>query len=120
MGPALLKFLKKYATAQNLGLGAGAAGIGAGGAYLGHKATMEALPSSALEYLGLPPEMAGDIADSIEDAYGYVEEHPLAAAALAAPIGYGLSRATGDFGNAIGNIAEDTGRKYRKRKKRSK
>jgi len=122
MNPALLTFLKKMGSKaiepQNLALGAGAAGVGALGAYGGHRATMNALPESLLESLGLPGDMAEDITGSIEDAYGYAEKHPIAAAALLAPAGYGLSRAGGDIGQKINSMGEGLMEERRRRKKR--
>ena len=106
MGPALLKFLQKAATKENLTKGAAGLGLAGAGAYGGHKLTMEKLPESLLESLGLPGDLAEDVTSSIEDAYGYAEEHPIATAALLAPAGYGLSRAGGDIGAKIQDIGQ--------------
>lgn len=106
MGPALLKFLQKAATPQNAAMGAAGLGLAGAGAYGGHKLTMEKLPESLLESLGLPGDLAEDVTSSIEDAYGYAEEHPIATAALLAPAGYGLSRAGGDIGAKIQDIGQ--------------
>ena len=98
-------------------MGAGAAGIGALGAYGGHQATMNALPESMMEALGLPPEMAEDITGSLEDAYGYMEEHPIASAAIMAPAAYGLSRAGGDIGQKVQSMGEGLMAERRRRRR---
>ena len=118
MGPALMKFLQKAGTGQNLGLAAGGLGLAGLGAYGGHKLTMEKLPESLLESLGMPEGMSEDIASSIEDAYEYAEEHPIATAALLAPAGYGLSRASGDIGAKIQDIGQGMMDERRRRRKR--
>ena len=117
MNPALLKFLQKYATGKNLGIGAAGLGTAGLGAYAGHRATMNALPESLLEAIGLPGDMADDITNSIEDAYKYVEEHPVAAASIAAPAAYGLSRAGGDIGQKIQSMGEGMMAERRRRRK---
>lgn len=122
MNPALMALLKKYGAKmlepKNMAIGAGAAGVGALGAYGGHKATMDALPESMLEALGLPQDMAEDVTGSIEDAYNYAEEHPLATAAILAPAGYGISRATGDLGQQIHGIGQGIMEERRRRKRK--
>jgi hypothetical protein len=121
-GAALLKFIQKYgqkaAEPKNALMLAGGMGAAGGGAYLGHKATMNALPESMLEAIGLPPELADDITESVGDAYQFVEKHPVAAAAIAAPAAYGLSRAGGDIGQKVMSMGEGMYQERQRRRRR--